>query len=303
MEHGRRSGTALGAALLRAAHLILDGDPKLLSEELGMLLAGVPNLTALRATMEAFHEEAARVVGEAHAASVLRAVRTAQLVRSRYTEEAVEAAVADGVRQYVLLGAGLDSFAYRRRDLADRLRVFEVDHPATQVWKRERLDALGVALPAHLRFVPMDFERQKLLDALQLGGYRLEERAVFSCLGVSQYLSAEAIYATLTQLATAAPSSVVLVGYLVRAALLDADNHRVRTLLNVLTAGRGEPILTDFVPAELQRQLERLGFTEVTDLGVDSGLAQYTTGRTDGLHHPQTHRLVQAWVGQRNAPR
>jgi O-methyltransferase involved in polyketide biosynthesis len=149
----------------------------------------------------------------------------------------------------------------------------------------------------------MDFEQQTLMGTLRIAGYRLEERAAFSCLGVSQYLSADAIQATLAQLAHAAPGSLVLFGYLVRESLLDEENHRVRTFLNVITAVRGEPILTDFVPAELRRHFAALGFTDVTDLGADSGLAHYTAGRTDGLRHPQTHRLVRARVGeQRRLP-
>lgn len=296
MESTGPSGTALSAALLRAAHLLFDEEPKVFVDELAMPLCGFHDVSALRTTLTALQDEAERIVGTAHAAAALRAVRTAVLVRSRYTEEVVEASLHDGISQYVVLGAGLDSFAYRRRDLADRLRVFEVDHPATQQWKRARLQAMSIPLPSHLTFLPIDFERQALMDALQEGGYQHDERAVFSCLGVSQYLRAEAIQETLAQLASAAPGSRIIFGYLVPETLLDEDNCRVRALLNTLTAARGEPILTEFTPAGLRAQLEAMGFTEVTDLGEDNGLAHYTAERTDGLQHPHTHRVVHARV-------
>lgn len=291
------SGTALGAALLRAAHLMLDAPPLIVVDELAMPLRGIQSTEAFHIRLTALHDEAARVIGHAHAAAAFRAMRAAVLIRSRYTEDTVVAALAQGITQYVILGAGLDAFASRRRDLLDRLHVFEVDHPATQQWKRARVRELGVAMPPQCTFVPMDFARETLMAALDAQGYRREEPAVFSCLGVSQYLPAVAMHATLAQTATAAPGRVLLFGYLVPDTLLDDDNRRVRQVLNVFTAARGEPMLTAYTPTEIGRQLHVLGFTHVTDLGADTGLAHYTAGRTDGLHHPQTHRLVHARIG------
>ena len=138
---------------------------------------------------------------------------------------------------------------------------------------------------------------QSLGTELQASGYQLDHPAVFSCLGVTQYLSAVALQTTLAPLAHAAAGSHVIVGYLVAEKLLDADNRRVRTFLNVVTAACGEPILTDFTPAAFRTHLEAWGWTALTDLGAESGLAHYTAGRTDGLQHPQTHRLLHARVG------
>ena len=126
-------------------------------------------------------------------------------VRARFPEDLVEQSVAGGVSQYVILGAGLDSFAYRRRDLLDRLRVFEIDHPATQAWKRQRLAELGVEPPAGLVFAPIDFERQTLREGLEQAGFDFAELAVFSWMGVTMYLTLDAINATLATLASAAP--------------------------------------------------------------------------------------------------
>ncbi len=139
MDSQGPSQTAVGAALLRAAHLVLDDEPKIFVDELALPLCGAQDASALHRMLTALETEAARIVGPAQAAAVLRAVRTAVLIRSRYTEEAVEAAMTQGVRQYVILGAGLESFPYRRSDLIAQLHVFEVDHPATQAWKQARL--------------------------------------------------------------------------------------------------------------------------------------------------------------------
>ena len=296
MDSSQPSATALSATLLRAAHLLVDDAPPVFVDEFAMPLCGARDTAHLRMMLTALQDEAARYVGAAHADSVLRAVRAAVLIRSRYTEEVVEASLTHGITQYVILGAGLDSFAYRRRALVDQLRVFEVDHPATQAVKRERLCALSVPLPAQLTFVPLDFAQDTVMGALRAGGYRADEPAVFSCLGVSQYLPVTIQHMLLTQLASAAPGSVLLWGYLVPESLLDDDNRRVRACLRAITAARGEPILTDWTPMEMRAQLQTSGWTEVTDLGAESALAAYTVGRTDGLQHPQTHRLIHAFV-------
>lgn len=127
-------------------------------------------------------------------------------VRSRLAEDVVERAVARGVRQYVILGAGLDSFAYRRTDLVERLRVFEVDHPASQQWKRESLDQLFVAMPKNIVFAAVDFETQSLKDRLEASGFDANSPAVFSWMGVTMYLSIDAIEATLHAVASCALS-------------------------------------------------------------------------------------------------
>lgn len=297
MDAHHPSHTARGAALLRAAHLIVDASPAVFVDTLAGPLCGAHDARAVSTMFTALQQEAAQIVGPEHADAVLRAVRAAVLTRSRYTEEVVETACAHGTTQYVILGAGLDSFAYRRRSLLDRLHVFEVDHPVTQQEKRAQLAAAAIAVPATLTFVPMDFAQQPLLPLLGAHGYRTDKPAVFSCLGVSQYLPATALAALLAQVATAAPGSILLLGYLVAETLLDRENRRVRTFLNHLTAARGEPIVTDFVPETLARQLTTAGFTHVQDLGTEHGLGHYTAGRPDGVWHPQTHRIMQGEVG------
>jgi methyltransferase (TIGR00027 family) len=185
------------------------------------------------------------------------------------------------VTQYVTPGAGPDSFAYRRRDLEDRVQVFESEHPASQQWKRERLCELQVALPPNLTFLPLDFERQTLTDGLHAGGYRLEAPGFFSWLGVIPFLTEEAIFGTLKEVASLAPGSELVFDYILSEALLDEESRRIVAVGKETSAARGEPWLRLFEPVNLVAQVKRLGFTQVW--GFDGrGKHPLHTGRTVG---------------------
>jgi methyltransferase (TIGR00027 family) len=241
MEEGRPSSTALGAALLRAAHLVVDDEPSILKDDFAAVFSGVENEAALRAALERMQANFARRASPALAHSLVRHLRASVTMRSRYTEDELSKALARGIKQYVILGAGLDSFAYRRRDLADVLRVFEVDHPATQQWKRGRLQELGIELPPNLTFIPLNFEQQTVTAALQAGGYRPEEPAFFSWLGVIGYLTEEATFKTLREVVAAAPGSEIVFGYGVQEALLDEESRQMRTLVKAGLPRKGSP--------------------------------------------------------------
>src|SRR5262249_52241059 len=148
-------------------------------------LCGCESEAALKAQMEQLEAEAARTTNSDFAKTMRRTITAGVVTRSRYLEDEVDEALKGGVSQYVILGAGLDSFAYRRPDLAKALHVFEVDHPATQAWKRTRLRAAGIELPANLSLIPVDFEKQSLIDNLRLSGYRTDAPGLFSWLGVT----------------------------------------------------------------------------------------------------------------------
>lgn len=148
MEEGRPSATAIANAMTRAAHLLLDNDPKIFADTLALELSGVGDEAALRANLNALVEEIARSSTLDFAQALFREFRALQALRSRYTEDELEKALQQGISQYVILGAGLDSFAYRRQDLSGDVWVFELDYPATQQWKRERLRELHIALPS-----------------------------------------------------------------------------------------------------------------------------------------------------------
>lgn len=297
MEEGQPSGTAMLAAMTRAIHLVQDGEPKVLRDDLALQLSGVANEAALRGTVEALLTEVAHYFDMESAQRLSRYSRALITMRNRYAEDELNNAIERGIRQYVILGAGLDSFAYRRRDLAGVLRVFEVDHPTTQQWKRARLGTLNVSLPDHLTFIPINFEQQTLKECLQTGGCHVEAPVFFSWLGVTYYLTEEAIFETLRSVAAAAPGSEIVFEYGLPESLLDEESRRIWTMLQATVAAQGEPMLSLFEPTTLAARVKKLGFTQVWDFGPEEANVRYFAGRTDGLHAPPYARLMRARVG------
>jgi methyltransferase (TIGR00027 family) len=196
MEEGRPSATALLTAMVRAAHLLWDDPPKIFEDTLALRLCACDSEASLKTQLDQFDAEVARSTSPDFALISRRSLTAMVVMRSRYVEDEVDDAVTKGVSQYVILGAGLDSLAYRRLDLAKVLRVFEVDHPATQAWKRTRLDMARVKSPPNLSVVPVDFEKESLIENLQRNGYRKDAPGLFSWLGVTMYLTPAAIFAT-----------------------------------------------------------------------------------------------------------
>lgn len=219
-------------------------------------------------------------------------------VRNCYAEDELKNALQRGVIQFVLLGAGLDSFAYRRRDLSGVLRVFEVDYPSTQQWKRARLRELNITLPDNLTFVPIDFEKQTLREALRAGGYRMDEAAFFSWLGVTQYLTQSATLGTLREIASLAPGSEVVFEYSVPEEQLEGTERQYLAWCQARSAERGEPWLGFFDPMRMVTQVKSLGYTEVTALSPAEINTRYFVNRSDGLRTPQAHHLMKARVGK-----
>ncbi|MGA7999054.1 MAG: SAM-dependent methyltransferase [Bradyrhizobium sp.] len=249
MRAGQPSRTALGAAAYRAVHQTLEGgvifrDPyavQILDDETRAGLAGMA------------------------ADPSLRPMRLMIAARSRFSEETLAACVARGVRQVVVLGAGLDTFSLRNPYAG--IRVFEVDYPATQGWKRERLEQAGLAVPDTLTFAPVDFERQSLADGLAAAGFRADRPAFFQWLGVVPYLTRAAISQTLDYIA-AVPKSEVVFDY-----GEPFENYSEERRANVMAvaeraAARGEPWLSQFDPAEMSDLLHKAGFAEIEDLGM-----------------------------------
>ncbi len=222
-------------------------------------------------------------------------------VRTRFPEDLVEQSVAAGVAQYVILGAGLDSFAYRRRDLLDQLRVFEVDHPATQAWKRQRLAELGVELPAGLVFAPIDFERQTLREGLEEAGFDFAELAVFSWMGVTMYLTLDAINATLAAMAKCRAGSRVVLTYNQPPDVLTSGDAQITGAMAGLAAKMGEPFISRFRTAEMAQLLRQHGFGEITDFGPDEARAVYFPGHPD-VEIAGAQRLTAATVSEAAAP-
>jgi methyltransferase (TIGR00027 family) len=298
MEEGRPSSTAQVVAIFRAAHLLWDDLPKILEDTFALRLSGCENEAALRVQ---FDRLAAESINPDFAQIALRYMRGLVVMRSRYVEDEVSQAIKRGISQYVILGAGLDSFAYRRPEVANILRVFEVDHPATQNWKRARLQDLGIALPLNLAFVPVDFEKQSLIEGLQESGYRSDAPAVFSWLGVTMYLTADATFSTLRMVASLAPGTEILFNYLLPTELLDDETRQIRSVMRARTAASNEPLLNFFEPARLIEQVRKLGFSEVWDFGPEEASRLYFAGRADGLRPLASDHIMGARVGQRSS--
>jgi methyltransferase (TIGR00027 family) len=211
-------------------------------------------------------------------------------VRTRFAEDALAAAVECGVRQLVVLGAGLDTFAYRST-LRDRLRIFEVDHPATQAWKRQRLVDAAIPIPTSLTFAPIDFEQQTLAEGLATAGFDSSQQTFFTWLGVVPYLPQEAVWSTLGFIASLPNGAHVVFDYSDPPATLSAEAriHHERRAKRV--AELGEAWLNYFEGDELRAKLMALGFSEVEDLGPPQIAARYFPNRMTALPDKGGHIL------------
>lgn len=205
--------------------------------------------------------------------------------RSRYTEDILEEAVRNGLKQYVVLGAGMDTFAFRRKELVERLQVFEVDHPATQDFKCRRLAELGQELPAQLHFVPTDFTQESLDEAFRSSPYDLQALTLFSWLGVSYYLTRDEVFATLRAIANVAPAgSMVIFDYLDTDAFVPEKASPFVLAMQQVGKQGGEPIKAGFDPTALAADLNSLGFRLIENLKPANIEERYFTGRQDDYH-------------------
>ena len=210
----------------------------------------------------------------------LKPTHTVIILRIRYAEDRLWEAISAGVQQYVILGAGLDTFALRNRRLADRLRIYEVDHPASQEMKRNQIERIGSKVPSNLTLVPVDFETDRLDNALIGAGFNPEAPAFFSWLGVTCYLTREAISATLDQIAVVtAPGSRLVVDYRYHRSLVPAAGLALVEKLDRFVARRGEPMLSAFSPDEFAALMERAGFAEMDHVSPEEQVRRYLQGR------------------------
>jgi methyltransferase (TIGR00027 family) len=281
MQEGTFSKTANRVALRRAAHQLLD-QPKVLDDPFALRIIGSEAAQDLRSNPK-----------EHHAFS--RAFRAFMAARSRFAEDELARAVAQGVRQFVILGAGLDTFAYRNPHRG--LRVFEVDHPSTQTWKREQLQAAHIPVPPSLTFVPIDFEQQTLETGLAPSGLDTNSPTFFSWLGVTPYLTREACMTTLSFIAKMPARSGVVFDFAVDPALLNPGQRQALAALSKRVARYGEPFQLFFDPTKLQNELKNMGFHRTELLQGKELNARYFKDRTDGLLvRGSIGHLMAAWV-------
>jgi methyltransferase (TIGR00027 family) len=275
------SRTAMFAAVSRGLFRMEATPPWVLDDALALVLVGP--------VWQELHDR----LDPLFPGQVARESRAFVCARSRYAEDRL---AAGAFTQYVILGAGLDSFAWRRPDLLRSFRVFEVDHPASQAWKLERAGDLGLPLSDSQVFVPVDFEAEPLRDALRAAGFDWGQPALFSWTGVAPYLTAQAIESTLGTTAGAAPGSEVVFSYRAEESVLDGVGREFIRIYAALAASVGEPLQPGWPVIEIERLISRCGL-KVVDHPARADLEQrYFADRTDGVRPYTVETLVTARV-------
>ncbi len=287
MTPNSHSMTAWRAALSRARHQVLDGG-SVFRDPLALTIIGPEAASQVQI-------DSAKNEGR-----VARAFRRPLAARSRIAEDTLQEAVERGVQQYIVLGAGLDTFAYRN-PYADNLRVFEVDHPATQRWKRELLAAAEIGVPPSMDFVPVDLAVEDFMTALIRAGFNPDKPTVCAWLGVTVYLDRDTVLSTLQRMrAEWARGSVVVFDYVSQPAKTDVIGRCLLGLLSRRYARMGEPWRSFFRDGELTELLSSAGFSHIEDLRPDEIAKQLFAGTARKAELPRSRRkfagVIRAWT-------
>ena len=277
---GQPSRTALSTALQRAAHQLLER-PLVFQDAFALAILGAQRVRWLALSLDRFRTPGAR------------ALRASLVLRSRYAEDQLELAWRAGVRQCVVLGAGLDTLALRNPHPG--LRIFEVDHPATQAWKLSLLREHGIAGAPGAVHVPVDFETESLAQRLSQAGLRRDRPVFLTWLGVTMYLSRDAVMRTFEYVAReCAPGSALVFDYLVAESLLSSADRAARARLALAVEQVGEPWISQFDPLALTSDLSGLGFSRIEDLDQAGAQRRYFNGREDGFGAGAASRVLRA---------
>lgn len=264
--------TAARVALWRALHLEIDPPPHVLEDEIGLKLLAPDEGWRSRGDMDP---------------QFTQPFRASIVARARFIEDLVVQHAGSGISQYVVLGAGLDSFAQRRPEIASRLTIFEIDRPGPQAWKQQRLIDLGYGIPDWLRFVPVEFEASgSWRDGLVTAGFDNGKPAIVASAGLSMYLTRDAIVAIFGEVAAFAPPSVLVMTFLLPLELADPE---VRPGLEMAEKGArasGTPFLGFFTPAEILALAREAGFRKARHVSATDLAARYFAARRDGLRPP-----------------
>lgn len=271
-EHtAKPDNTAVRTALWRALHVQADAPPHVFEDEVGLKLIAPDDDWRNRPDMSSF----------------TKPFRAAILARARFVEDLIEEQVSCGVGQYVLLGAGLDSVAQRRPDLASQLRIFELDQPESQEWKRQRLLATGFGIADHLKLVPVNFEAgDNWFERLVASGFDAKRPAVVTSTGVSMYLTKDAIMSTLRQIATLVPGSTFVMSFLCPIEMLDPEMRIGVERAAEGARASGTPWISFFKPEEIMALAREAGLEKVQHVSAAALTERYFAGRTDGLRPP-----------------
>ena len=264
--------TAMRVALWRAMHVQVDAPPHVIEDEIGLKLVAPEDGWRQRPDMDP---------------QFTRPFRASIVARARFIEDLVVEQARHGVDQYVILGAGLDTFAQRRSEIASRLKVFEVDQRGPQAWKRDRLIELGYGIPEWLRLVPVDFEAgDSWWERLAEAGFDASRAAIVTSTGVSMYLTKDAIAATLRQVAALAPRSTLAMTFLLPLELADSAVRPGLELAEKGARASGTPFISFFTPHEILTLAREAGFREVQHVSAATLTQRYFASRTDGLRPP-----------------
>ncbi len=284
MAERSASGTAFGTLYMRAVHQLLDAKPLILDDPAALTLVGEDTVRQIKKNPK--H----------HRTLEARALRTHVVLRSRFAEDRLAGAVGRGIAQYVILGAGFDTFAFRQPEWARNLKIFEVDQPATQAQKRARLADAGMAIPSNLRFAEIDFERESLYDGLCRHSVSMSEPAFFSWLGVTMYLQEEAIDAVLRTVAGFKEQSEIVFTFTQPPDLLSGVESKFHSSLSKVVTNSGEPFVSFFTPAAIEKKLRDTGFKNIAVLSNEEAGKRYFNNRPQDLYIPKRSAIAYAMV-------
>lgn len=258
--------TAVRTALWRALHMQVDAKPYIFEDEIGLKLIAPPNDWQERPDMK-----------------YTKRIRASIVARARFIEDLIIEHSKQGISQYVILGAGLDTFAQRRPDIASKLQIYEIDQPDTLTWKQQRLIELDLGVPAYLHFVPVNFETSSWWEQLLKAGFDISKPGVVACIGVSLYLTKEAIASTLSLITKLSPGSKLAMTFYLPMRLLDEEDKPMQEIAEKGARTAGTPFISFFEPNEILTLAREAGFKEAKTISTQDMIHFYFTNRTDNL--------------------
>ncbi len=284
METQQCSRTAIITAAMRASHMILDASPHVLEDHFALQFAGFKTDKDLIDFFSGF-----KPMG-------FEENRAYFSMRHRFAEDELSKAIkSKNINQYVILGAGLDSFAYRNSTIYSDLKIFEVDHPDSQQGKKERLSSLQIKIPPNVQYVPVDFEQTLLSSALSASGVSFQNPVFISWLGVTLYLSSDSVFSLLSDLSDhLSAGSIIVFDYILPDSLLNKPDKELTDYYSRRAAEVGEPWLSRFDPMEIEKELANIGYSTCKQFTKSMAIERYFKNRTDNLMLPGYPQLIVA---------
>lgn len=279
MQDQIASRTALATAYLRAAHQILDGESLILNDPVALILLGPDAENRIRDAADKYMTPEAK------------ALRSHVVLRSRYTEDRLKSSIERGVNQYIIVGAGFDTFAVRQPAWATHLRIIEIDHPDTQHLKRKKISDSGIPVPSNVVFAGINFENESLEEGLIRNGIRIDEPTFFSWLGVTMYLTEQAIDSTLQCMAKYPSGSEAVITFRQESSTQSSASSQLVDRVS----DAGEPFVSYFTPENFKDKLLKAGFIKV-ELLTPAHSAQYFQSRNNSLPNPKKNSIASAIV-------